>query len=181
MPIPLWVPMAVGAAMGVAKNIAGKSAAKKRRKVEAAKSRWAPWTGGPGGQAVGDPSMFGNVLQGGAAGAMFGQGEMGSKLGIEQMGAQTAKQAMDSLPASVGFIEKAGPSMAGGGEIFPPGFGPGGAINKAAGATKSAWPSMSQRPPMMPQSIAGAPAPMNMRRPSIWDYTRGRGGSQGGY
>lgn len=85
-----WIPLAVGAGLGVAKNIEGQAQASAQRKAEAAKTRFSPWTGMVG-QAVKSPSLFGDVLQGGAAGAMLGQGlEATGALGGGAAGAQGA-------------------------------------------------------------------------------------------
>lgn len=67
-----WVPLAVGAGLGLLKYGADAQKEKKDRELQAATARLSPWTGMHPG-AVKSADLLGNVLQGGTAGAMFGQ------------------------------------------------------------------------------------------------------------
>lgn len=70
---PLTIGLLAGAALGVGKSIMGGQQAKRNRKAEGTIAQWSPWTG-MSAQRVEDPDTFGNILQGGATGAMLGQG-----------------------------------------------------------------------------------------------------------
>ncbi len=63
-----WLPL-LGAGLGVGKYFGDQASANAQRKSQAAIERWSPYTG-QHGQAVQDPSLFGNVFTGAAAGAM---------------------------------------------------------------------------------------------------------------
>ena len=60
-------------------------------KYQAATARMSPWTG-MSAQQVKNPSLFNNVLQGGAAGASFGQSMGGAAPLATTKGAPTDKQ-----------------------------------------------------------------------------------------
>ena len=70
---PLTIGLLAGAALGVGKSIMGGQEAKRKRKAEGTIAQWSPWTG-MSAQRVDEPDTFGNILQGGATGAMLGQG-----------------------------------------------------------------------------------------------------------
>lgn len=67
-----WIPLAIGAGLGAAKYAVDKNKEKRDRALQAATAKYSPWTG-MAPQAVAEPSLLGNVIQGGTAGAMFGQ------------------------------------------------------------------------------------------------------------
>lgn len=79
-----WIPLAIGAGLGVAKFAADKEKEKRERALQAATARYSPWTG-MSPQAVAEPSLMGNLVQGGTAGAMFGQQFAGQPQGANQL------------------------------------------------------------------------------------------------
>lgn len=82
---PLLLGALIGGGVGLLKNrLVDKPAADKERQYQAETARWSPWTGLQS-KYVQDPSIFGGMLQGGMAGAAFGQG----------IGAQEAAAARD--------------------------------------------------------------------------------------
>lgn len=72
-----WLPLVIGAGLGALKNLEANQMASKNRQTQSAIARYSPWTGMQP-QNVQDPSIIGDVLQGGTAGAMFGQGMAGA-------------------------------------------------------------------------------------------------------
>ena len=73
-----WIPLAIGAGLGAAKYAVDKGKEKRDRALQAATAKYSPWTG-MAPQAVAEPNILGNVIQGGTAGAMFGQQFAGSE------------------------------------------------------------------------------------------------------
>lgn len=69
---PITIGLLAGGGAGLLKNVFAQQAAGKQREAQAAVARYSPWTGMQA-QMVEDPNMFGDVLQGGAMGAMAGQ------------------------------------------------------------------------------------------------------------
>lgn len=65
-------PITIGALVGLAKTYADQEKEKRQRKVEAETARWSPWTKMQPNPVHG-ADLFGNVLQGGTTGALFGQ------------------------------------------------------------------------------------------------------------
>ena len=110
MPFP-WAALGIGAGLGLLKNVEGQAQAAAQRKAEAAKTRYSPWTGMMG-QAVRSPSLIGDVVQGGATGAMLGQSlESAGTLGPGAAG----KEFVASPEAMQGLAAKGGSSAAAGG------------------------------------------------------------------
>lgn len=73
MVAPLVVGAAIGAGLALMKNREEQMQANRDRKMKAALMRQSPWTGMQVDPMVRDPSLAGNLLQGGATGAMMGQ------------------------------------------------------------------------------------------------------------
>ena len=86
MPLPaLALGALIGGGVGGLKHfLVDKPQADKERQYQAETARWSPWTGIQS-KYVQNPSLFGGMLQGGMAGAAFGQG----------IGAQEAAAARD--------------------------------------------------------------------------------------
>ena len=71
---PLAAPLAVaGALAGGVKWLVDRKNAQKQREIESAKTLFSPWTGVQVRDVEG-PNLMGNLIQGGLAGAQFGQG-----------------------------------------------------------------------------------------------------------
>ncbi len=67
-------PLVIGAALGLAKAAADSEKEKRQRVMESQIAKWSPWSkmkADPSAIDAADP--FGSVLQGGLAGAMYGQ------------------------------------------------------------------------------------------------------------
>ena len=77
----------IGGGVGGLKHfLVDKPAADKERQYQAETARWSPWTGLQS-KYVRDPSLFGNMLQGGMGGAAFGQlAGMGAAPGVSGVG-----------------------------------------------------------------------------------------------
>lgn len=123
MPIPILAAIAAGAALGLAKNRMAAAQAADERKRQAAIARYSPWTGMQA-HSVQDPNMFGDILQGGASGAMLGGGY----------------NAMTAAPAAAGGTAAAaeGASAAGGSAASGAGAGTAGAGYSLLGPGKNA-------------------------------------------
>lgn len=78
--MPFWIPAAIGAGVGAIKYLGDAEKEKRDRKLAAETIRNSPWTGMQAGP-VHEASLFNNLLQGGTAGANFGQ-QFGSALGM---------------------------------------------------------------------------------------------------
>lgn len=71
---PLMAPLALGGALvGGVKWLMDRGKAQKQRRVEATKTLYSPWTGQQG-RDVESSDLMQNAMQGGLAGAQFGQG-----------------------------------------------------------------------------------------------------------
>lgn len=105
--------LAIAAAVGVAKGeLVDKPKEERKRKLEAEKERWSPWTG-VHGQDVNEHDTVGNALQFGAAGA-----QMGAAINKDKADA-ALKKSMTGYYDRQGnwgnpMETKAGPDMAGG-------------------------------------------------------------------
>lgn len=69
---PLLAGLLIGGATGLLKHGMDSEAADRQRKLQGEIARYSPWTGMQA-QAVKEPSLVGNALQGAGAGAMIGQ------------------------------------------------------------------------------------------------------------
>lgn len=83
---PLAIGALIGAGLGLLKGKGDKEQERRDRALAAETARWSPWTGMQA-QMPQNVSMAGEVLKGGATGAMMGQGMGGdTKLAQPNMG-----------------------------------------------------------------------------------------------
>lgn len=85
---PLSLALILGGT-GLAKSLlVDQPAASRNRKLQAEKTRWAPWTGDPG-KDVADADPLGSTLQGAGAGYSLGQNVQNADAARQQQAAQT--------------------------------------------------------------------------------------------
>ena len=97
MGIETLIGLGIGAGLGAGKHVSDVKRAGKMRKAEAAKTRYSPWTGMQG-KTVADPSLMGNLITGGAGGAMLGSsiGGMAGKTPTKMPGDELAGAPMSA-------------------------------------------------------------------------------------
>jgi len=111
---PLTIGLIAGAALGVGRSVLGAQQAERNRKAEGTIAQWSPWTG-MGAQRVQDPDTMGNVMEGAAMGAAFGQGlkkaGVGKEAAVAAAGADATSSASGDGGAALTSQESSGENM----------------------------------------------------------------------